>query len=106
MGGSRLILSAIGTENDYLTVKPNINFFKSVYNHYSNFAMQFVRMNFNKDVLDLNEPTELKLKLEKNGDLISQMYLEINIPDVLSNSLCGSCIVSCLIELQMYISNL
>jgi len=87
MGGSRLILSAIGTENDYLTVKPSINFFKSVYNHYSNFAMQFVRMNFNKDVLDLNEPTELKLKLEKNGDLISQIYLEINIPDVLSNSL-------------------
>ena len=32
--------------------------------------MQFVRMN-----------------LEKNGDLISQMYLEINIPDVLSNNL-------------------
>ena len=44
-------------------------------------------MNFNKRcILDLNKSTELKLKLEKNGDLISQMYLEINIPDVLSNT--------------------
>ena len=44
-------------------------------------------MQYIKDVLDLNKSTELQLKLEKNGDLISQMYLEINIPDVLSNSL-------------------
>ncbi len=87
MGGSRLILSAIGTENNYLTVKPNINFFKSVYNHYSNFAMQFVRLNFSKDTIDLNESTEIKVKLEKNGDLISQIYLDVNIPSVLSNSL-------------------
>ena len=44
-------------------------------------------MQYIKDVLDLNKSTELQLKLEKNGDLKSQMYLEINIPDVLSNIL-------------------
>ena len=86
MGGGSLQLSAIGKENNYLTINPQISFFKAVYKKYSNFAMQSIRINFDTiDKLSYNEDTKLKLKLPKNAELINSMFFEIKLPKLLVN---------------------
>ena len=42
MGIGELILVAISEENIYLSNKPQITFFKSVYKKYSNFALETI----------------------------------------------------------------
>jgi len=86
MGGGSLQLSAIGKENNYLTINPQISFFKAVYNHYSNFAMQNIRLNFNTiDSLSYDSDTKIKVKLEKNAELINTVFFEIKLPKVLAS---------------------
>ena len=85
MTGAKLQLYSIGKENSYLTNNPQISFFKQVYMRYSNFAMQTINLQFeNIGNLSFTNTTKIKLKLDKNGDLIHKNFLEINIPAIYS----------------------
>ena len=85
MGGGKIQLQAIGKENNYLTINPQISFFKSVYKKYSNFAMQSIKLDFESiDTLSFDKDTKLKLKLEKNADLINTMFFEVKLPTVIN----------------------
>lgn len=85
MTGAKLQLYSIGKENSYLTNNPQISFFKQVYMRYSNFAMQTINLQFeNIGNLSFTDTTKIKLKLDKNGDLIHKNFLEINIPAIYS----------------------
>ena len=84
MGGGSLQLSAIGKENNYLTINPQISFFKAVYKKYSNFAMQSIRINFDtidklhnqyKDYLFL-DPNNLSLWNKNDKDVEKMNYLK------------------------------
>ena len=87
MTGAKLQLYSIGKENSYLTNNPQISFFKQVYMRYSNFAMQTINLQFeNIGNLSFTDTTKIKLKLDKNGDLIHKNVLEINIPAIYSTN--------------------
>ena len=87
MTGAKLQLYSIGKENSYLTNNPQISFFKQVYMRYSNFAMQTINLQFeNIGNLSFTNTTKIKLKLDKNGDLIHKNFLEINIPAIYSTN--------------------
>lgn len=87
MGGGRIQLSAIGKENNYLTINPQISLFKTVYKNYSNFAMQSIRLNFDTiDTLSYDKDTKIKVKLEKNADLINTMFFEIKLPTIIEDT--------------------
>tara|TARA_B100000963_G_C22640813_1_gene680424 strand:- start:3773 stop:5419 length:1647 start_codon:yes stop_codon:yes gene_type:complete len=87
MTGAKLQLYSIGKENSYLTNNPQISFFKQVYMRYSNFAMQTINLQFeNIGNLSFTDTTKIKLKLDKNGDLIHKNFLEINIPAIYSTN--------------------
>ena len=86
MGGGLIQLSAYGSENEYLNGNPQISFFKTVYKRHTNFAIQ----NINVALLgakELNFDTSIKVKtkIPRNADLIKSIFLQVNLPDIISS---------------------
>jgi hypothetical protein len=87
MTGAKLQLYSLGKENTYLTKNPQISFFKQVYMKYSNFSMQSIDLQFEFiGDLSFDNTTKIKLKLDKNGDLIHKLFLELNLPGIRANT--------------------
>ena len=66
-----------------------ISFFKSVYRRYTNFAMENIEqqfegaggnLEFSRDAI----PRTLRCKIPKDGDLISNMYFGMRVPNIFS----------------------
>ena len=87
MGGGLLQLSSYGSENQYLHGNPQITFFKVVYKRHTNFAMESIDAIFDgSSQLSPDKPITLKLKIPRNGDLISALFLRVQLPDIYSTS--------------------
>lgn len=79
MAGGLIQLVSYSAQDIFLTGNPQITFFKNVYRRHTNFAVETVELKFN------GEPIfgrTLNLKVSKNADLISKMYLRILINSV------------------------
>lgn len=87
MGGGLLQLSAYGAENEYFNGNPQMSFFKFVYKRYTNFSMEdiIVLMDSSNDSLSFDKSTKFKIKIPRNADLISSMYLKLNLPRIVSS---------------------
>ena len=79
MGGGLIQLVAYGSQDMYLTGNPQITFFKSVYRRHTNFAIESMKKVFNGAP---NFGQDISATLDKSGDLIHKMYLQIDIPEV------------------------
>ena len=77
MGGGLMQLVAYGAQDIYLTGNPQITFFKVVYRRHTNFSIESVPCTFNS-TFDFGKKTTVTIS--RNGDLISNMYLEIKVP--------------------------
>jgi hypothetical protein len=78
-----LILIAISEKNIYLSNKPQITFFKSVYKKYSNFAIETIPQYFK---IKPNFGKKVTVQISKNADLLSKIRLAIELPSLpLSN---------------------
>ena len=86
MGGGLNQLVFVGAQNLYLTGNPSISFFKSVYHTHTNFSMESKRLELNKSILYFNENTQYICKVKRHGDLVSEMYLCLDIPDIYNNN--------------------
>ena len=84
MPGGLIQLISYGAQDIYLTGSPQITYFKNVYRKYTNFAMENSIVNFN-ETFSFN--SELTITLPRNGDLIGQISLIIDIPDVTSSAI-------------------
>ena len=86
MPGGLIQLSASGAENDYIITKPQITFFKSVFKRHTNFSIETIDIQFPNtgDILDVSR-TIFKTKIPRNGDLMSNLAVIIDIPDIISN---------------------
>ena len=69
-------LVAYGAQDIYLTGNPQITFFKVVYRRHTNFAMEAIEQTFNGSV---DYSRKLSCTLDRNGDLVHRMYLEIDL---------------------------
>ena len=99
MGGGLLQLSVTGIEDNYLNNNPNINFFKKVYMRYTNFTMSTIEVlcsNFSlyngnlpasNKKLPFNETSHFRVKIPRNGDLIDNVFLRVQLPDIISEDL-------------------
>jgi len=74
-----LQLVAKGRNDIYITGDPQITFFKIVYRRHTNFGMYPNYLNFDKE-LDFGQSS--KCRLRYNGDLLTQLYLEVELPDI------------------------
>ena len=79
MGGGLMQLVAYGAQDIYLTGNPQITFFKVVYRRHTNFAVESIEQTFN-GTADFGK--RVTATISRNGDLIQQMYLEVDLPVV------------------------
>jgi hypothetical protein len=88
MGGGITQLVLTGQMDSYVNINPCINYYKYVYNKHVNFAMEN-----NKSVPDINssinlayttENIKVLFTIKRYGDLVSNMYLSFNLPDIYS----------------------
>ena len=77
MGGGLMQLVAYGAQDIYLTGNPQITFFKVVYRRHTNFACESIEQTFNGSV-DFNK--RVTATISRNGDLIKDMFLEVELP--------------------------
>ena len=83
MGGGLLQLIATGEQDKFLTSKPEITYFKSVYKRYSNFSMELKQQIFLNDV---NFGTINKCDIKKDGDLLSGLTLYVKLGSLNSSN--------------------
>jgi len=81
MGGGLMQLVAYGAQDVYLTGNPQITFFKVVYRRHTNFAMEVIELTLNGNP-DFGRRTTVTIT--RNGDLITHMYLKIELAAVTS----------------------
>jgi hypothetical protein len=79
MGGGLMQLVAIGAQDMHLTGNPQISFFKVVYRRHTNFSMESIEQSFNGTAKPGNRVT---CTISRNGDLVSNIWLEITLPKV------------------------
>ena len=77
--GGLLQLVATGRQDIYLSGNPQTTFFKQVYRRYTNFSMETQRIPFDTAV-DFNKL--VTVTIPRNGDLLSQLFLEIELPEI------------------------
>ena len=82
MTGGLMQLLAWGNQNMYICGNPCITYFKKVYNKYTNFSMESKRINFSRDDVLLNDTTTLKATIDRNGDMVGQIYFVFELPDI------------------------
>lgn len=87
MGGGLMELTAIGSEDSYLIGNPQITFFKTVYRKYTNYSTEYISQEL-KGPLTLSQTTitTYKCKINRNADLLSNMYLTFKVPNIFSSS--------------------
>ena len=78
MSGAILQLNSLGHQDKYLTDNPQLSFFKNSYKRHTNFSIETI-----EDYLSGNTKnalgSELICDIKKNGDLVSKIYLKVNI---------------------------
>ena len=75
MGGGLLQLIAYGSQDIYLTGNPQITFFKQVHRRHTNFAMEEVEQSIEGTV---TASSKVSCKLSRIGDLVGQIFLEVD----------------------------
>lgn len=86
MPGGLLQLAAYGAQDLYLTGNPQITFWKTVYRRHSNFAMENIYVYLDTAPnLTTTTITQVQVKIPRNGDLLSNIYFTIDMPDIYSN---------------------
>jgi hypothetical protein len=80
--GSLLQLVATGRQDIYLSGNPQTTFFKQVYRRYTNFSVETQRIPFDTAV-DFGKL--ITTSIPRSGDLLSQMFLEIKLPEMTPN---------------------
>ena len=81
MGGGLMQLVAYGAQDVYLTGNPQITFFKVVYRRHTNFACESIEQTFNGNA---NFGGKATANISRNGDLITNCWIEATLPDLAS----------------------
>ena len=80
MAGGLMQLVAYGAQDVYLTGNPKVTFFQAVYRRHTNFAMENIEQTVNGTAANNGR---VSVTVARNGDLISDMYIEMVSKDTL-----------------------
>ena len=88
MGGGLTQLVLSGQMDSYININPCINYYKYVYNRHVNFSMENKRIDSEGETWNLNNTIngtkKYIFRVRRLGDLISNMYLCFNLPNIYS----------------------
>jgi hypothetical protein len=83
--GGLMQLVSYGSENLYLTGNPQITFFKIAYQRHTNFAYEWIPEYFEPATsFDTTSTTQMKVPIKRNGDLVRDIALVIDLPNIYS----------------------
>lgn len=78
-------LLAVGAQDEYIHVGPEMSYFRQVYRKCTNFSMESVRMTFQTSPVLEASGTSYTCRIARVGDLLQQMYLSFELPDIYSD---------------------
>ena len=88
MPGGLIELVSRGAQDVYLTGNPQVTFFKVVYRRHTNFSMEYIRSEFTTSPkLSTTDVTKINFQLERNGDLLHDIYLVFDLPLIYTDKL-------------------
>jgi hypothetical protein len=76
MTGGLVQIVTSGKQDIYLTIKPEITFFKKVFRRYTNFSLELIEI-APEQASEFNNTVSFNIN---NGDAIHRCYLEIDLP--------------------------
>lgn len=79
MTGGLLQIITSGKQDIYLTINPEITFFKKVYRRHTNFSLELIEVNSDRAA----EFNNISSFIINNGDAINKCYLEIQLPNLI-----------------------
>ena len=84
-GGGLYILVAYGSQNVILSGNPDFTYFYTILKKYSHFAFESATLPLEgPQELFFNEPIQLRAKIQRIGDLLSDLYFTFTLPDIYS----------------------
>jgi hypothetical protein len=84
-GGGIVALVAYGAQNVILSGNPQMTYFYRAFKRYSHFAMENISIALDgPNELSFDQPVQLRAKIPRFGDLVSDMYFVFRIPDIYS----------------------
>ena len=85
MAGGLMQLVAYGAQDLYLTGNPQITFFKTIYRRYTNFSMEYIPQYFRVlPTFSTTQRNKLSVKIDRNGDLLYDCYVLVDLPNIYS----------------------
>lgn len=86
-GGGLLTLVTYGTQNVILSGNPQMTYYFKLFKRYSHFSMENVTIALDgPNTLTDTNPIQLRAKIQRIGDLLSDMIFSFELPDIYSNA--------------------
>jgi hypothetical protein len=87
-GGGLLILVAYGSQNVILSGNPQLTYFYKAFKRYSHFSFENITIPLEgQNELSFFNPIQLRAKIPRYGDLLSDLYLTVRVPNIFSKFL-------------------
>ena len=87
-GGGLLGLIAYGAQNVILSGNPQMTFFYKAFRRYSHFSQESITTIMDgPNELFYDQPIKVRAKIQRSGDLLSDMYFSFRVPDIFSKFL-------------------
>lgn len=84
-GGGLLSLIAYGTQNVLLSGNPEMTYWYKIFRRYSHYSIESVTETLEgPNELFYTQPIKLRAKIQRVGDLLSELYFTFRIPDIYS----------------------
>lgn len=84
-GGGLLSLVSFGAQNVLLSGNPEMTYFYKAFRRYSHFSMESTTLACDgPDELFFDKPITIRCKIQRVADLVSDMYLTFDLPDIYS----------------------
>ena len=64
---------------------PSYSFWKKLYHRHSNFSIQNILLRDDSFSIFEDKDSYFKFRIERNADLVSNIFLVVNLPDIYSN---------------------
>lgn len=82
-GGGLYVLVAYGAQNVLLSGNPDFTYFYKTYKKYTHFSEESVTQPMDGvQELFYDQPVQVRLKIQRVADLVSDMYLLVDLPDI------------------------
>ena len=86
-GGGLLVLVTYGSQNVILSGNPQMTYYFKIFRRYAHFSMENVAIAMDgPNTISDTGPIQLRAKIQRIGDLLSDMIFSFNIPDIYSKA--------------------